>query len=172
MLNATERHALELARQRIAEGKHVHLCYALNAVSGTVDTLAMTHACNRLKSYIMKSLYPRSTLDDWIARHHHDRQPHSLNERREARIQWIDWMLDEPAKTLVDVPVDTWPWSSRPVTMPVPRDSRPVRLDAWPWQAETRIGRVRAVPRVETLVTTDKTIKASSKRTKPKGSAS
>jgi len=132
MLNATERHALELARQRIAEGKHVHLCYALNAVSGTIDTPAMTAACNRLKSFIMQRLSPDATLDGWIAYHHYDKQPHSLNERRQARIDWINWMLDEPttAKTLVDVSTSAWPWE-RGITINSPRDRRPVRLNTW-----------------------------------------
>ncbi|SEH89469.1 hypothetical protein [Paraburkholderia hospita] len=130
MLTNTERRALELARVRIEAKQHVHLCYALNTVSGIIDTPAMTGACNRLKCFIMRRLAPHATLDDWIGEHHPDRVPQYNDDRRQARIDWINWMLDEtpartPTVTVRAIPRIETLVSARRISVPVPRDRRP-----------------------------------------------
>ncbi|MCA8249226.1 hypothetical protein LGN12_18865 [Burkholderia multivorans] len=100
VLTQEQRVALIVARQYIAEGRDVLLCFALNRVARRYPKL--NTAVEGLRAYIQRALSPYTTLEEWIAHHelvkppHLQRLPVTKVERREARIQWIDWMLDEP----------------------------------------------------------------------------
>ena len=150
-LTTTERDVLEQARTVIERGLHVHLCYALGHAAhelraGIHTTAKYYDAANRLRGYIMTVLGDHATLDDWILareRRLHPRThadllniPRGREERAEARLGWIRWMLgtgkrhesQQPrAKTFVDVEPSQWSALNGAVT-------------------------VEAVPRVETLV--------------------
>ncbi|MCO1358855.1 hypothetical protein L0Y97_08010 [Burkholderia multivorans] len=99
-LTQEQRVALIVARQYIAEGRDAHLCFALNRVARRYPKL--NTAAEGLRAYIQRALSPYTTLEEWIARHELVKPPHlrrlpvAKADRREARIQWIDWMLDEP----------------------------------------------------------------------------
>ncbi|OXJ20285.1 hypothetical protein [Burkholderia sp. AU6039] len=99
-LTQDQRTALHCARQIIAEGRRIHLCLALNSVSMTYPKLGK--AALLLKVHVMNAIAPFGTLDDWIMHHeqlkpeHARRIPWTKFERREARINWIDWMLYKP----------------------------------------------------------------------------
>ncbi|UQN68300.1 hypothetical protein L0Z11_11445 [Burkholderia multivorans] len=99
-LTQDQRTALLCARQYIEEGREVHLCFALICVELRYPKLKI--AVGRLKAYIQLVLGPFATLDEWIVDHERKkpaeerRFPRTWGQRREARIQWIDWMLDEP----------------------------------------------------------------------------
>ncbi|WP_261524481.1 hypothetical protein [Burkholderia multivorans] len=102
-LTQDKRTALLCARQYIEEGIEVHLCFALRHVARRYPKL--NTAVEGLRAYIQRALSPYTTLEEWIGRHelvkprHLQRLPVTKAERREARIQWIDWMLDEPKES-------------------------------------------------------------------------
>ncbi|MBU9211852.1 hypothetical protein [Burkholderia multivorans] len=99
-LTQDQRTALLCARQYIEEGIEVHLCFALRHVARRYPKF--NTAVEGLRAYIQRALSPYTTLEEWIARHELVKPPHlrrlpvTKAERREARIQWIDWMLNEP----------------------------------------------------------------------------
>ena len=141
-LTPLQRKALELASEKINRREHIHLCYALTAVSGDSGDYRLWAAVSTLKNFVMAALFPHSTLDDWIAdRHRLDNStpvPNTNDERRQARIQWIDWFLDENAPTAITDPLKlngpTLPsllGLDRNITINSPRDRRPVRLNTW-----------------------------------------
>jgi hypothetical protein len=56
----------------------------------------------RLRAYVMRSIEPFATLDDWIVNRECQafpsnpelrKVPYSNEQRREARMHWIDWVL-------------------------------------------------------------------------------
>ncbi|MBR7900755.1 hypothetical protein [Burkholderia multivorans] len=98
-LTQDKRTALLCARQYIEEGIEVHLCFALRHVARRYPKL--NPAVEGLRAYIQRALSPYTTLEEWIAHHELVKPPHlrrlpvTKAEHREARIQWIEWMLDE-----------------------------------------------------------------------------
>lgn len=134
-LTEKERIALIAARDNIAAGRNVHLCYALNSVSHNEPIGDLWRECSRLKKFVMKAIRPYYTLDDWIAARHKRNPltpvPNTLLERSQARIEWIDWMLGERAampSTATRLPNERPVLLDRNLTINSPRDRRPVRL--------------------------------------------
>jgi hypothetical protein len=135
-LTTNQRKALELARKRIANGDHTFLCFALNFVAGENERLAI--ACSELRTYVCHALEGHATLDDWIREKHGAKKaPRWINDRQQARIQWIDWMLGETLQQHQQQVSDSLTREARenpriligrPMTINSPRDRRPVRI--------------------------------------------
>jgi hypothetical protein len=102
-LNQLERRILMTARARIATGEDHRICYAIsNATTGLLSALPscrfveIREASNRLRTFIMGAIEDRFGLEDWLRAHaFHDVAGDKVKQRK-ARIQWLDWLLDEP----------------------------------------------------------------------------
>ena len=95
-LTTLDREALTKARALIAEGREIYICHALQTVADHRPRLRASR--DRLKAWIERELLPCYSLDSWNA--DNGRKVHwrdcSRDTRREWRLQWIDWMLNEP----------------------------------------------------------------------------
>ncbi|MCO1402866.1 hypothetical protein [Burkholderia multivorans] len=92
-LTPEKREALKLARKRIQSRKNRFICHALRFVS--IRHPHLRAACASLERYIAQQIGgERWTLETWQdANGFGDRVE---EQRRQDRIAWIDWMLDEP----------------------------------------------------------------------------
>jgi isochorismate hydrolase len=92
VLNNPKREALRRARHLIKTKQEYFICHALdNVAMGSPKILS--HACEQLKRYVREALTPVGTLQNWQA---HNKMPdRGSDQRREDRLAWIDWMLNE-----------------------------------------------------------------------------
>lgn len=86
-LTKNERRALELAREKIANGNYRRICFAIASV--TEDFKAF----DRLTTYIHGALGAQY-LDRWQELKGFGERDE--NQRRADRLAWIDWMLGKP----------------------------------------------------------------------------
>lgn len=89
MLTDIERELLKRARQRIKNNRSSYICYAL---SNEAQTPEERRAATRLRDFIENQLYPNCSLQGWQEDHGIHR---SQSQRKQDRLNWIDWMLGE-----------------------------------------------------------------------------
>lgn len=163
-LNTIERALLVQAAKVIERGTHIHLCYALGNASHELGGGLHYDAAFRLRHYIHEVLGDYATLDDWIIAREGRRLPFNPEQRRvptgreeraEARLGWIRWMLkkgkryDPTATVLVVTRTDEpWPFNTinvrphprlltnpkrvaRDLTQPGRVEGKPLTVDEW-----------------------------------------
>jgi hypothetical protein len=109
-LTATERALLSRARQILVEKEQIYICAAIaqacheqvaEITSRPAFANSQTHevgeAAARLREYVMRSLGGYSTLDAWqkYQWQHRGGVPRDFEQRRDDRLAWLDWMLNE-----------------------------------------------------------------------------
>jgi copper oxidase (laccase) domain-containing protein len=91
VLNNPKREALRRVRHLIKTNQCTFICHALDEVA--LNSKVLRHACEQLKAYVAEALKPSSVLQNWQA---HNKMPdRGSDQRREDRLAWIDWMLNE-----------------------------------------------------------------------------
>lgn len=99
--NALLREVLLKARANIKARRNIYLCYALR--SSMYHRPHLRQAGDYLRAYIMRSLEESSYLENWQNAERNKAagmtitpwQWKSNTQKRNDRIMWIDWMLEE-----------------------------------------------------------------------------
>jgi hypothetical protein len=93
--------ALKILRNRVQSGKTRYLCVGLSMMEefGTIDQEVAT----ALSDYIKRALGPYAILEQWLSANGFLGDPlyfgmsgkANLDGVRLARLQWIDWMIEQ-----------------------------------------------------------------------------
>lgn len=83
---------LKLVRERIASGSK-YICVSMILLTCDKGRRDLENARLSLQTYIYKALGDYATLDDWLR----ERDGHWWRDEdvRAARLQWIDWMIEQ-----------------------------------------------------------------------------
>jgi hypothetical protein len=91
MLTQIERTILLIARHRILSHQNTYLCMAIR--DAPIKTFEGMYASMRLRMYLERMLKPWGSLDGW--QYDNGFGNRSEAQKRQDRLDWIDWILSE-----------------------------------------------------------------------------